>query len=155
MAAPNLDAPGSGSPFDWILALVAAVVVLLTTIDLVSELYFSARGEHETGTIVSAERAAGRSRTVIARVKVAPKGATPSSIEIRDTFGTHGWKEGDAVDMLCAPIHADHLNCVADAWVDRYAVSLIVLNVAAALVWLRLRARARSKAVASARGGRV
>jgi hypothetical protein len=142
--------PSGSGAFGWILALVAAVIVILTVIDLGSEIYFSLRAQHETGTILSTERASGRSRSVYARVQVAPQGGPASSAEIHDTFGRHGWKEGDRVDLLCARIHADHVNCVVDAWLDRYVISLGVLAIVVALVWLRLRVRAKERAAARA-----
>ena len=142
----------SSNAFDGILALVAGVIVLLAVLDVGSEVYFSMRGEPETGRIVSAERAAARSHTVVAKVSVRPHGGAPTSVEIRDTLGRHGWKEGDPVDLLCAKIHADHLNCVADAWLDRYALSLIVIAIVIGLTALRLRVRRRERAAQRAEG---
>ena len=136
------DAAGRRSTaLPWLFILVGAVIALVAAIDLAAELNFSFRGHAERGTIVSTEGGAGRVRTVTARVHVQPQATAPFDVEIRDTFGTHGWKEGDGVDLRCARIHEDHLNCVADRWSDRYPLTLIALAIGVAIVWGALASR--------------
>jgi hypothetical protein len=133
MATASTQARPGGLP--WIVILVGALFAILAAIDLAGEVNLSVRGQRETGIIVATEGGVGRMRTVTARVQVRPRDAAPFFAEIRDTLGTHGWKEGDAVDILCARVHADHLDCVADRWLDRYALTLVVFGLGVAILW--------------------
>ena len=154
MTAPNTD----GAPSDrlpWIFFLVVGVIAILALVDLVAQVNYSMSATREVGTITAVEGGIGRRQSVFAQASVVSSSAAPISVEIEDTLGIRGWKEGDSVPLLCTRLHADHVSCVFDSFLQRYWFPLTVLVIGGALVWLRLRhkRRLRAGAVDQSRAG--
>jgi hypothetical protein len=144
MATATKDTADSGRPL-WIVVCVGAVILILAALNLSTQVIYSVRATHQVGSIVATEGGIGRKRSVTANVSVPQDNAAPLTIEVEDTLGTHGWKPGDSIGMLCTRLHADHVSCVADLWLDRYAFSLGMLLIGALAVWAGLRRRGVAK----------
>lgn len=123
----------------WIVVLVGAVFAILSLVNLYAQVIYSFHGTEAPGVIMTTEKASARSHSVVAKVNVVPHDEQPLSTEIEDTLGVHDWKQGDSVPMLCTRLHADHVSCVANLWIDRYAFSLGMLGIGALALWGGLR----------------
>jgi hypothetical protein len=120
----------------WMILLVAGVFIALSAVNLWGELLYSLNGVPASGKVIEAHAAQARSATIEARVEVALPGIAPFRWDVEDTFGTQHWEPGGTVPLLCTHIHADHISCVVDSWLDRFLFSSIVLAIGVAVaVW--------------------
>jgi hypothetical protein len=121
--------------------LVAGVFIALSAVNLWGELLYSLKGVPASGKVIDAHAAQARSATIEARVEVALPGVAPFRWDVEDTFGTQHWEPGGTVPLLCAHIHADHISCVVDSWLDRFLFASIVLAIGVAVVVWTLKRR--------------
>lgn len=121
--------------------LVGAAFVVLGAISLGAQVVYSLNGTPQSGTIVETEGGIGKIRSVTARVEVTGATARPFTVEVEDVLGRQGWKEGDAIQVLCTHIHADHLSCIANLWFDRFVFGLIATALGLAALWLAVKWR--------------
>ena len=125
----------------WLILLVASLFVVLSGINLWAEALYSMNGVRASGKVTEAHAAGPRSATIEARVEVVLPGVAPFRWDVEDTFGTQHWEPGSTVALLCAHIHADHMSCVVDSWLDRFVFPLIALLIGAGAAWWALRRR--------------
>ncbi|HEY6254698.1 MAG TPA: hypothetical protein VIY51_02790 [Xanthobacteraceae bacterium] len=128
------------------LPLIAAAFFVLATIQLWSEIYYSLIGVRTSGEVIEFHTSRARSISIVAEVEVDMPGVTPFRWEVDDPFGTQSWEPGGRVPLLCARIHADHMSCVVDSWLDRFLFPLIAIPIGVGvLLWLVKRRRAGTR----------
>jgi len=127
-------------PFrSWIVLLVAGVFVALGGINLWGQMLYSMNGVRASGKVIEAAQA--RSMSIDARVEVILPGVAPFRWDVDDTFGTQSWEQGGTVSLLCTHVHADHISCVVDSWLDRFFLPSLALVIGAGVACLTLRRR--------------
>jgi hypothetical protein len=119
--------------------LVAGVFAALAAINLWGEIHYSLQGIPTLGKVIEFHYTRARSNSIVAQVEVVIPGAPPFRWEVDDAFGTQNWEPEGTVPLLCTHIHADHLSCVLDSWLDRFLFPSIMLSISAGLVWWTLK----------------
>ena len=142
----NPTVPRRSRPAQWIGLLCGLVFVGLALVNLGAQLLYSWSGTPATGRVVEFHKASARSMTVYGVVEVARNGARPFRWEVEDTFGGGNWSEGASVPLLCAHLHADHLSCTLDSFVDRFAPALFFGAIGASVAALCILALRRPMA---------
>ena len=125
----------------WMPLLIAGAFIALSAINLWAEMLYSLNGVPASGKVIEAHAAHSRSATIEARVEVALPGVAPFRWDVEDTFGTQHWEPGGTVPLLCTHIHADHISCVVDSWLDRFLFSSIVFAIGVAVAFWTLKRR--------------
>jgi hypothetical protein len=124
--------------------LVAGIFIALGAINLWGVLLYSLNGVRASGKVIEAHAAQARSVSIDARVEVELPGAAPFRWDVDDTFGTQNWEPGSTVPLLCTHIHADHISCVVDSWLDRFLFPSVVLAIGVGVMFWTLRRAHRS-----------
>ena len=124
-----MESPKQRSSSSWIQLLVAAVFVVLGAINLWGEALYSLNGVRASGKVIEFHHTSARSASIVAQVEVALPGAAAFRWEVDDTFGMQDWEEGGTVPLLCTHVHADHMSCVVDSWLDRFLFPAIALAI--------------------------
>jgi len=127
--------PNRRHPVWWAVLALGLFLVGTQLLDLGAQVLYSTRGVHASGTVVEFHRTSARSVTVAGQVNVQMPGAPAFKWDVDDTFGQLDWRDGGTVPLLCARLHADHVSCVGDSFVDRYVVTLGLLLLGALLAW--------------------
>jgi len=137
-----MDSPQTRVLSFWMVPLVAGVLFVLAAINFWGELHYSLNGVHTSGQVIDFHASRTRSISIVAQVEVALPGVAPFRWDVDDAFGTQNWEPGGTVPLLCAHIHADHMSCVVDSWLDRFLFPLIVLMIGAGVfLWTLKRYR--------------
>ena len=136
-----MDSPQRRRVSSWMTLLVAGVFVALGAVNLRGEILYSLNGVRASGNVIEFHAASSRSHSIVAQVEVALPGVVPFRWEIDDTFGTQKWEQGGTVPLLCAHIHADHVSCVVDSWLDRFLFPSIVFALGMGIVLWTLKRR--------------
>ena len=111
----------------WLVVAVAAIFGVLGLVDVSAEILYDLKGNRATGQVLEFHAMSSRSQSIEATVMAAPAGVAPFRWQVHDTFGLHRWTVGETAPLLCAHIHADHVSCVLDSYVDRYVFSLVMV----------------------------
>jgi len=135
--------PQGSRSAQWIGLLCGLVFVGLSLLYLGAQLVYSWSGTPAMGRVIEFHRASGRSMTVYGVVEVTPSDGRPFRWEVQDTFGEGNWSEGAAVPLLCAHLHADHLSCTLDSFVDRFGAGVFFGFIGASVAALSILALRR------------
>ena len=122
-------------PVWWAILALGLLLLASQLLDLGAQVIYSTRGVRASGTVVEFHKTSGRSVTVAGQVNVQMPGTPAFKWDVDDTFGQLDWQEGGTVPLLCTRLHADHVSCVGDSFVDRYVVTLGLLLLGALLAW--------------------
>jgi hypothetical protein len=122
-------------PVGWAVLVLGLFLVATQVLDLGAQVVYSTRGVHASGTVIEYHKTSARSVSVTGQVNVQMPGTPPFKWEVDDTFGRLDWQDGGTVPLLCTRLHADHMSCVGDSFVDRYVVTLGLLVLGALLAW--------------------
>ena len=136
-----MDSPQPRLFRSWIVLLVAGGFVALGAINLWGEALYSLNGVRASGKVIEAHAAQARSMSIDAKVEVVLPGVAPFRWDVDDTFGTQNWEQGGTVPLVCTHVHADHISCVVDSWLDRFLLPSLTLAIGAGVAFLTLRRR--------------
>lgn len=147
--------PNRRHPIWWAVLLLGLFLVATQLLDLGAQAIYSTQGVPAIGNVIEFHKTSARSVSVAGQVDVRMPGAPSFKWDVDDTFGQLDWQDGGAVPLICARLHADHVSCVGDSFVDRYVVTIGLLLLGALLVWasvtmLRNRAAPAPPSVAAA-----
>jgi hypothetical protein len=132
---PATPASNRRHPVWWAVLVLGVVLVGTQVLDLGAQVVYSTRGVHASGTVLEFHKASARSVSVTGQVNVQMPGTPAFKWDVDDTFGRLDWQDGGSVPLLCTRLHADHMSCVGDSFVDRYVGTVGLLLVGALLVW--------------------
>jgi len=127
--------PNRRHPVWWAVLALGLFLVATELVDLGAQLVYSTRGVPASGTVLEFHKASARSVTVYGRVNVQVPGTPAFKWDVDDTFGQLDWQDGGTVPLICTRLHADHMSCVGDSFVDRYVVTLGLLMLGVLLAW--------------------
>jgi len=132
---PAIPVSSRRQPVWWAVLALGMLLFGSQVLDFAAQVVYSTRGVHASGTVIEFHKTSARSATVTGQVDVRMPGTPAFKWEVDDTFGQLPWQEGGTVPLICTRLHADHMSCVGDSFVDRYVVTIGLLLLGALLSW--------------------